>query len=252
MEKKSFKSRLASLIFEEEPADKTAKKAVEQTNETTTKSEKGSAIDMRPIIVSSGDSVASAKGEVNDTYLNGLLDAIRKGDLSGNDYLEFRKSLVGMSQLGLPEDKLYQAVFSALNTQDGMTKKYLLESVTHYIQLVDEEKEVFSKDLSDAKENTSGSIVEEINTQKSNMEALGKKLLEIQNEIEKSKGIIFDKEKELLTANQKIEKAENDFGETVNALVNQINTDKEKITKYVPEDAPGSVGDDKKSRKNKG
>ena len=83
-------------------------------------------------------------GKIDNDIFNKLSVAIEENNLQGNDFLEFMQSLNKMASLTVDEKTKFNMVFATLGTADGgMSKEKLIDSIAHYLNVINNEKTTF-------------------------------------------------------------------------------------------------------------
>lgn len=185
-------------------------------------------------IMSDTKSTEKVVGKIDENILEKLSSAIEKNNLKGNDFLEFMQSLNGLSGLSVQEDAKFKMVFTTLtSSSEGLSKKVLIDSIAHYLDVLDKEKATFSNEMGDAVEKMITSKDAEI---KSMEESISKKLQEIESlnkEISEMSGLIGQTKKEIKNSQFVIEQKKADFDLTFLHLENKIKEYKTKIEQYI-------------------
>ncbi|MCK9567349.1 hypothetical protein M0R72_00180 [Candidatus Pacearchaeota archaeon] len=74
-------------------------------------------------------------GQIDPEMAKILEDAILEANIPGFDYIEFRDVLANMANIGLPEPKLFQAAFASAQIAK-VTKPQLLEAIDYYLKVI--------------------------------------------------------------------------------------------------------------------
>lgn len=172
------------------------------------------------------------KGKVSRKFVDILFKALRKNDLDGFDYMEFKKSLQSLKKMEMPIETRIQSAYAMAETM-GANKQHLLQSAQHYIQVLHQEEKKFEKALQNQQN-------QQIKSKKSQIDGLNqsikKKLEQIQNleaEVAQHKEQINNLQTEINGAAGKIASTKNDFIASYNSLVNQIKMDMKHIQDYI-------------------
>lgn len=81
--------------------------------------------------------------QMNDKVLMKLLSAIKDGQQKDFDYLKFKQSYKALCAMGMDEATASKSAFLTASTM-GLTKDKLLQTVQHYKNLLNKEKEQFA------------------------------------------------------------------------------------------------------------
>jgi len=173
-------------------------------------------------------------GKIDNGIFDKLSIAIEENNLKGNDFLEFMQSLNKMSSLAVDEKMKFNMVFATLSTSDGgMTKEHLVESIDHYIGVIDNEKTIFKTEMS----KVSSEMVDqkEIYAEQLSKTAQEKaeQIQKLNQEIQEISETITSVKTEAAQSKVAIEQKQADFDVTVQQLEGQILDYKSKITQYI-------------------
>jgi len=167
--------------------------------------------------------------EFDQKSVNALLKAINNAHLKDFDYLKFKTSVQNLSEIEKDENHRFKSTFMTASTL-GISKKYLLETASHYQKVLKKEKEKFSTALQnkmnqaiEGKKDEAKSIEKEIAQKKRKVEQL---LLEIKA-LEKRAGSI---DSEVEKAKSKIQNTRDKFAEALNHFEEIISSDIDKMT----------------------
>jgi len=167
-------------------------------------------------------------GDFDEKSINALLNAINKNHLKEFDYLKFKASINNLLQMNMDEETSMKSTFTTAQTL-GITKKYLLETVSHYKNILQKEKENFSIALRNKLENSILSKKEEGENLKKEISRLEKKMLEIQKSIDQGKTRLTNIDSDIAKVKSKIDNTKDNFVKAVNHLEEVILKDEEKI-----------------------
>lgn len=175
---------------------------------------------------------AGEKGKVSRKFIDILFKALRKNDLEGFDYMEFKKSLQSLKKMDMPIETRMQSAFAMAETM-GVDKEKLLQSAEHYIQVLQREEQKFEQAL----ENQQSKKIETKKGQLGQLnQAIEKKLAQIKKleaEVAQHKEQINNLRSEIEGAASNIASTKNDFIASYNSLVNQIRLDMKHIQDYI-------------------
>jgi hypothetical protein len=172
-------------------------------------------------------------GKLDQKILDSLIKALSDSNLPGEDYMEYAEALKAMETIPLEEKVKIQTVLATLSTR-GLTTAKIIDSGKYYIDVLAKEKAKFGKAIEkQMKEGVSVktdeiAALEALNKTKSTqIAALTKEITDNQAEIEKIKAAI--------SGNQvKIKSTEDNFNVTFDFVVNQLQTNIDKIVVMNP------------------
>ncbi len=80
---------------------------------------------------------------LNDEMMSVIIKAIKDNYQSDIDYLKFKQSVTKLQEMNIDEPTSIKSAFMTLSTM-GVTKKRILESIRHYSNVVNKEKDKFA------------------------------------------------------------------------------------------------------------
>lgn len=80
---------------------------------------------------------------LNDEMMHVIIKAIKSNYQSDIDYLKFKQSVIKLQEMDMDEPTSIKSAFMTLSTM-GVTKHRILESIRHYSNVVNKEKEKFA------------------------------------------------------------------------------------------------------------
>lgn len=176
----------------------------------------------------SSTSRPAVKGTANPEFTDKLLKVIEANNQPGFDYLEFKKTLKGMSKMNLDEPTQFKSAFAAAQTM-GVTPNTLVDSATIYLNVLATEEKKFMAAVENQKEkNIVGKKqqLKEMGAMIKNKEAQIQKL---QQEIEADKKKMTESEAAISKVAGKIEETQANFSASYNDLKNKMLSDIEKM-----------------------
>lgn len=172
------------------------------------------------------------KGTVSRKFVDILFKALRKNDLEGFDYMEFKKSLQSLKKMDMPIETRLQSAYAMAETM-GANKEHLLQTAEHYLKVLQQEEQKFEQALEKQQS-------KQIETKKGQLSQLNhsikKKLAQIEKleaEVTQHKEQINNLQTEIKGAATSIANTKNDFIASYNSLVNQIKLDMKHIEDYI-------------------
>ncbi|MFK7934222.1 MAG: hypothetical protein AB8G22_11985 [Saprospiraceae bacterium] len=178
------------------------------------------------------ESTSGQPGKVSSKFMDVLLRSMEAADLDGFDYLEFKKSLQSLAKMPMDEATRYKSAFAMAQTM-GVSPQKLIDSATHYINVLKREEDKFEKALAGQQSQQIGNKKQQIqqldNLAKQKAEQIKKLTEEITQHQKQSEQL----KKEIQDRTVKIETTKNDFIASFNALVAQIHGDVENMKQYL-------------------
>jgi hypothetical protein len=177
-------------------------------------------------------SASSTSGKQDSKIINTLLKAVDRSNLSGFDYLEFKKAVKGLEKMVSDEATRFKSAFATASTM-GVTLDKLVETANYYIQVLDKERSQFVE----AAHNQTTSLVE---NRKKEMDLLLKSMSEKKALIDRLTKELAESEHKLKTIQQgidnaaiKIDQTKKNFDVSFNHLREQITSDIDKMKNYL-------------------
>lgn len=182
-----------------------------------------------------GDTYASqinTGGNVDDKFLDILLDAMNAHNKPGFDYLEFKQSLQSLAKMSMDEKTRFQSAYAMAQTM-GATPSMLIDTANFYLDVLSKEEQAFEDSLATQrekqigeKENEGKSLSDMISKKTAQIEALNKEIEDHKSQLSKIKSQVDE-------AGAKIEKTKQNFIASYNHVVNQVKDDIEKMKDYL-------------------
>jgi len=184
---------------------------------------------------SSNDTYTSqinTSGNVDDKFLDILLDAMNAHNKTGFDYLEFKQSLQSLAKMSMDEKTRFQSAYAMAQTM-GATPSMLIDTANFYLDILAKEEQAFEDSLATQrqkqigeKENEGKSLTEMIAQKSAQIDQLNKEIEEHKSQFSKIKSQVDD-------ASAKIDKTKQNFIASYNHVVNQVKDDIQKMKDYL-------------------
>lgn len=170
------------------------------------------------------------RGVPNETVLKTLANVLDERNLPGPDYYELALTAKGLANILPDENTRYKVAFTTIQTNDNrLTKNVIIDSLDTYIQIMEHERKVGLNELEEEKQRKVVQIRNSVNDKITNISNLRQQILVLQQTIDQE---LADVEKVQSEANQReleINKQERDFNASVDLMVQQLKSDKEKL-----------------------
>ena len=167
----------------------------------------------------------SVQGVLDNKFIDLLEGVIEKNNLPGQDYFEFKQATENMKSLAMDEKTKFQTVYTVLSLQ-GCKKDILVSSLDKYIAIIQEEKANFDKEMNSQFAAKVQSKLDEIERSKKELEALSKKLTDLN-------GTILNLSQEAQAEEMKIRATEANFKASADIVISEMVADKEKINNFI-------------------
>ncbi|MCG8183096.1 hypothetical protein [Tenacibaculum piscium] len=226
--------KLKSLFFIEDESEKENKKQGEK-QEITSKQEASKQasiinIENKSTVINSINNTTT--GNIDTKIVEKLLTAIENNNLEGFDYLEFKKALKALEKIPMDEATKYRSTYAAASTM-GATLETLLETIKHYINILDAENNTFTKAFEGQLVAKVGNKQKEITQFEAVVNEKSAKIKQLTNEITTHQNQIEELKKLIADSSHKITKTQNDFKISYLHLRTQIEQDAQKIKEYI-------------------
>lgn len=217
------KLRSIFVIDEEEPTAKPSSDAVPDTSKVSSDTGMGS---------DKSEMVRVKGGEVNERFLNVLLEAMEKHDLDGFDYMEFKRFLKSLDKVSMDEATKYRSAFATGQTM-GATKDLLINSAKQYLDILEREQGRFEQ----AAQNQRSKVIDDKEAAISQLEksiaAKEEQIKTLTKDIASDKGEIETMKEEISAASAKIQQTQYDFQHAYGHVKGQLEEDIAKIKQYL-------------------
>jgi chromosome segregation ATPase len=169
---------------------------------------------------------------LDEKSIDFISKAIEKANLPGFDYLEFRMAVANLRGMDLDEATAFKSAFATARTM-GLTKEKLLETATHYKNVVQKEKEQFDAASAKQQDIKVGANLQQVSELQKEINDNELKIKQLQAEIDTAKGKIRSLDFERDGAAAKIEEAKTKYLFTHQSIFNQMEQDMANIQKYL-------------------
>ncbi|WP_020606527.1 hypothetical protein [Spirosoma spitsbergense] len=171
---------------------------------------------------------------VDAKFAEHLANVLAQSNPPGPDYFEFRETLRSLSNLGLSEEKQFQAAWASFKALGGPADINTLTSTANgYIAALNKDRDGFGKSVEAALTERVGGLQTEQKRLQSENEALAKQLVEIQKQIDTNKNRLTAIEGDINEQSAKITQNRQNYESTFAHFLNQIKDDIGKMTQYL-------------------
>lgn len=182
-------------------------------------------------VVSKASSI-NVTGKVTTKFLDALLKAMDEQNLEGFDYLEYKQSLQSLSKMSMDEATRYQSAFAMAQTM-GASANNLTNSAKHYLNVLAEEEKKFEQALLNQRNRQINDKQEELKRLKMSIESHQQQIEKLNKEIQSYKKKMDTLTNTLAASEAKLEGTKNNFLVTYQKLVDQIQSDVDKMNQYL-------------------
>ncbi len=161
-----------------------------------------------------------------------LLKAIESQNLEGFDYLEFKNSVQSLTKVIPDESMRFKSAFEMAKTM-GLDKAKLIQSGTHYINVLNAENKKFKDALENQKTKQIQGKSDQVAAVEKSITDKNRMIETLKKEIESHTAQLDQLRNEVNEAVVKIETTNQQFVASFNLVYHQINDDIEKIKNHV-------------------
>lgn len=161
-----------------------------------------------------------------------LVEALEKANQPGYDYFEMAQAVQNMANIIPSEELRFQSVYATVSSM-GVTPDKLISSAQFYLSILGNKESEFNKTVEQHMKEAVTSREQEIEKYDSDMKLKAdqiRKLTEEINELQAKKLAVTN---EVSSNKAKIDQVKNNFAATMRVFVDRINSDIEKIKKYL-------------------
>lgn len=164
-------------------------------------------------------------GVADDRFISMLNEAIEKANLTGLDYLEFKQTIVKMSNLAIDERTKFLSAYPSFEIQ-GCTKEMLISSIDTYINVVNNEKAAFNAELTDKFKTEVSNKHEQIEKNQQEISRLNELIISLNTE-----NVKLGQEANQSEMNLKM--AESNFNQSAQTVISNMENDKQKLITFI-------------------
>lgn len=171
------------------------------------------------------------EGQPEEKFVNRLLNAIEQNNIEGFDYLEYKQSLQSLGGMEMDEATKFKSSLAMAKTM-GATPEVLISSASHYLKVLKVEENKFQSALSNQHEKVVNGTNEQMAKLEQTIANKEKQIETLQKEIAEAKALL-QKNKSGVEGNlQKINTTKQGFYAAYHIVVDQIQSDIDKMQKY--------------------
>ena len=186
-----------------------------------------------------GGSGANSTGTVDPKFAEHFANVLAQNNPPGPDYFEFRETLRSLSNLGLSEDKQFQAAWASFKALAGPTfagasdATLLTNTANGYIAALNKDRDGFGKSVDTALAERVGGLQNEQKRLQTENDSLAKQLVEIQKQIDANTNRLTAITGEITDQSAKITQNRQNYESTFAHFTDQIKDDISKMAQYL-------------------
>ena len=157
-----------------------------------------------------------------------------KTNLQGPDYFEFREILRNLSNLGLPEDKQFQAAWASFKAMAATGDPSMLSTAANqYLAALSTDRDAFLKSVEVAMKERVGGLQAEQQKLQADNDAITKQIAELQQRAGANANRLAKISGEVVEQSAKINQNKANFEATYATFTDQIKADVSKMATYL-------------------
>ncbi|MCY7356996.1 MAG: hypothetical protein LH609_05915 [Rudanella sp.] len=173
-------------------------------------------------------------GTVDAKFAGHFTDVLTKANVQGPDYFEYRETLRHLADLGLPEDKRYQAAWASFRAMaSGVSVQLLTGTANQYLTALSADRDLFLKSVETALNERVGGLQNEQKGILTDNEVATKQISELQKRINANNERLANIGGEITEQSTKLTQNRSNFEATYASFTEQIKNDVSKIQTYL-------------------
>ncbi len=176
----------------------------------------------------------AVSGTVDTKFVDHFAGVLSKANLQGPDYFEFREILRNLSNLGLPEDKQFQAAWASFKAMATTGDPGVLATAANqYLAALSADRDSFLKSVEAAMQERVGGLQTEQKKLEADNEAIAKQIAELQQRAAANTERLSKISGEVQEQSSKITQNKANFETTYATFTDQIKADVSKMATYL-------------------
>lgn len=177
---------------------------------------------------------ASASGTIDPKFAEHFANVLAQNNPPGPDYFEFNETLRSLANLGLPEDKQFQAAWASFKALGGPADiSALANTANGYLAALNKDHDAFGKSVEAALAERVGGLQNEQKRLQGENDSLAKQLIEIQKQMDTNKNRLSAITGEIDEQSTKITQNRQNYETTFAHFTDQIKGHIAKMTQYL-------------------
>lgn len=184
--------------------------------------------------IQSANATGSAVGAIDTKFVDHFAAVLGKANLQGPDYFEFREILRNLSNLGLPEEKQFQAAWASFKAMAAVGDPAMLTTAANqYLAALGTDRDSFLKSVEMAMQERVGGLQTEQKKLLADNDAIAKQITELQQRATTNNDRLAKISGEVIDQSSKINQNRANFETTYATFTDQIKADVSKIATYL-------------------
>ncbi len=234
----SLGNRILRFFIKEEDSASTAEGTPPTTNAAPPRPAEAPA--QTPVASAAGSQTARSSapspgpGHLDPKFAEHLANVLAQNNPPGPDYFEFRETLKSLTNLGLPEDKQFQAAWASFKALGGPADVGVLtRTANQYVAALQKDRDGFTKSVDTALTERVGGLENEQKRLQADNDALTRQMQEIEQKRAANTERLQAITGEMSEQGAKIRQNQQNYETTYAHFVEQINDDIRKLTQYL-------------------
>ncbi|XWW44823.1 hypothetical protein JYG30_19050 [Fibrella sp. USSR17] len=187
-----------------------------------------------PVPAPAPTQAGTVSGTVDTKFIDHFASVLSKANLQGPDYFEFRDILINLSNLGLPEEKQYQAAWASFKAMAATgDPNFLAKAANQYLAALSADRDAFLKSVEVATQERVGGLQAEQTKLQADNEAIAKQIADLQQRANANTERLTKISGEVIEQSAKINQNRANFETTYATFTDQIKGDISKIATYL-------------------
>ncbi|MFZ1749058.1 MAG: hypothetical protein WAU01_02650 [Saprospiraceae bacterium] len=217
--------KIKSLFIVEDGTPQPSEEKTINTDKQTSDGTPSKIANERPV---RSNPISDGNGTPDAKFTDLLLKAIESNNMEGFDYLEFKNSLMSLTNVIPDEGMRYKSAFEMAKTM-GLTKDKLIQSAGYYINILANEDKKFKEALENQKTKQIAARANQLSEMEKSILQKQQAIEKLNAEIESSKAELDKIKSEIDDAVVKIDVTNQQFVASYHLVHGQIYDDLEKI-----------------------
>lgn len=183
--------------------------------------------------VSFTPNTAATSGVVDQKFVEHFSTLLESQNIPGPDYMEFSNALEEMRELGLPEDKMFQATWKSFGALGVKDSTLLLTTAQKYIDILNKDKEKFIASVNDKVTSEVGALQTRATEIEARNKTIAQQIADLQAEVNKNNDESATISGKIAEQTVKITTNKNNYEVTHVEVVKKIQNDVIKINQYI-------------------
>lgn len=181
-----------------------------------------------------GTAAGGVTGSVDTKFVDHFAGVLSKANLQGPDYFEFREILKNLGNLGLSEDKQFQAAWASFKAMAGTGDPgTLANAANQYLAALNTDRTAFLKSVDAAIQERVGGLQTEQQRLQADNEAIARQIADLQQRVSTNNDRLAQIGGEIIEQSGKINQNKANFEATYATFTEQIKADISKIAAYL-------------------